>query len=80
MKEEKVTQVLLATVARIFMKDTSELSRETRIIEDLQAKSVNIVEIIAVLQNELGVEIPMAKLRRQKTIGAVIDYVVGLST
>ncbi len=40
-------------------------------IEDLQAKSINIVEIIAVLQDALGIEISMAKLRRKKTIGEV---------
>lgn len=76
--EEKVSQLVFQTVARIFRKDVGMLSRDTRFIEDLQAKSINIVEIIAELQNELEIEISMAKLRRKQTIGEVIDFVVSL--
>ena len=76
--EEKVSQLVFETVARIFRKDISTLTKETRFIEDLQAKSINIVEIIAVLQDSLGMEISMAKLRRKQTIGEVIDYIVSL--
>lgn len=76
--EEKVSQLVFQTVARVFRKDVSMLSRDTRFIEDLKAKSVNIVEIIAELQNGLEIEISMAKLRRKQTIGEVIDFVVSL--
>jgi len=76
--EERVSELLFQTVARIFRKDVSMLSRDTRFIEDLQAKSINIVEIIAELQGELEIEISMAKLRRKQTIGEVIDFVVSL--
>ena len=70
--------MVFQTVARVFRKDVSMLSRDTRFIEDLKAKSVNIVEIIAELQNGLEIEISMAKLRRKQTIGEVIDFVVSL--
>ena len=76
--EERISKFFLETVARIFRKEVSELSRETRFIEDLQAKSVNIVELVALLQNEFGIEIPMAKVRRRKTVGEAIDFVVEL--
>jgi len=76
--EERVSELLFQTVARIFRKDVSMLSRDTRFIEDLQAKSINIVEIIAELQGALEIEISMAKLRRKQTIGEVIDFVVSL--
>ena len=76
--EERVSELLFQTVARIFRKDVSMLSRDTRFIEDLHAKSINIVEIIAELQGELEIEISMAKLRRKQTIGEVIDFVVSL--
>ncbi len=76
--EERIANEFLKAVARIFRKDVSELTRETRFVEDLQAKSVNIVELIAVLQNEFEIEIPMAKVRRKKTIGEAIDFVISL--
>lgn len=78
--EEMIAKKFFETVARIFRKDESELTRETRFIEDLKAKSVNIVELIAVLQNEFEIEIPMAKVRRKKTIGEAIDFVISLRT
>ena len=68
----------MKAVARIFRKDVSELTQNTRFVEDLHAKSVNIVELIAVLQNEFQIEIPMMKARRQKTIGESINFIISL--
>ena len=76
--EEKCTNVVLKAVARIFKKDVSELSMDTHFVEDLRAKSVNIVELIAVLENELDIMIPFADTRRRKTIGEAIDLVISL--
>jgi acyl carrier protein len=77
--EERIAEGVVNAVARIFRKDVSELTRETRFVEDLKAKSVNIVELIAVLQNEFEIEIPMMKVRRRKTIGEAIDFVISLA-
>jgi acyl carrier protein len=76
--EDRIADGVMKAVARIFRKDVSELSLNTRFVEDLHAKSVNIVELIAVLQNEFQVEIPMMKARRQKTIGESINFIVSL--
>jgi len=76
--EEKIADGVMKAIARIFRKDVSELSESTRFLEDLHAKSVNIVELIAVLQNEFQVEIPMMKARRQKTIGESIAFIIAL--
>ena len=76
--EERITERFMKEVARIFKKDVSELTRDTRFVEDLKAKSLNIVELIAVLENEFETEIPYAQARRRKTIGEAIDLVVSL--
>ena len=76
--EDKIAEGVMKAVARIFRKDVSELTLNTRFVEDLRAKSVNIVELIAVLQNEFQIEIPMMKARRQKTIGESINFIVSL--
>lgn len=70
----------MKTVASIFKKDASELSRQTRFVEDLHAKSVDIVELIAVLENEFDIMIPYPETRRRKTVGEAIDLVVSLRT
>ena len=76
--EERIAERVMKEVARIFKKDLSEITRDTRFVEDLHIKSVNLVELIALLENEFGVEIPFMQARRRKTIGEAIDFVVSL--
>ena len=76
--EERIAERVMKEVARIFKKDVSKLTRDTRFVEDLHIKSVNLVELIALLENEFGVEIPFMQARRRKTIGEAIDFVVSL--
>jgi acyl carrier protein len=76
--KELIAQRTAEEVARIFKKDVSEITRETRFVEDLHAKSVNIVQMVAVLENEFGVAIPFMEARRRKTVGDAIDFVVAL--
>jgi acyl carrier protein len=78
--EDKIAEAVMKDVASVFNKDVSEISRDTRFAEDLHAKSVDVVEFIALLENEFQVEIPYAETRRRKTIGEAIDLVVSLRT
>ena len=76
--EERIAEGVIKEVARIFKKDVNELTMDTRFVEDLHAKSVNIVALIALLENEFGIEIPYMQARRRKTIGEAIDLIVDL--
>jgi len=76
--EERIATGVMKAVARVCKKDVSELTRDTRFIEDLKVKSVNIVELIALLENEFEVMIPFGEARRRNTIGEAIDFVVTL--
>ncbi len=71
--EERVAERVMKEVARIFKKDASELTRDTRFVEDLLAKSVHFVELTAILEYEFGIAIPLAKARRAKTVGDIIS-------
>jgi len=74
--EERIAERVTKEVARIFKKEISEITRETRFVEDLNAKSLNIVELVAVLENEFQVMLPFAETRRKKTVGEAIDLVI----
>lgn len=76
--EERVEKGVMNAVARVCKKDVSELTRDTRFIEDLQVKSVNVVELIALLENEFEVMISFGEARRRNTIGEAIDFVISL--
>jgi len=69
-----------AAVARVFHKEITELSRDIRFREDLLAKSVNVVELTAILEYEFNIEIPRKRARLAATIGDVIDLIEDLLT
>ncbi len=73
--EERVIQA----VARVFHKQVNEINRDTRFVEDLFAKSVNVLELTAILEFEFNSPmIPMAQARRAKTVGEAIELVTKL--
>jgi acyl carrier protein len=74
----EILEKLIARTAMVFKKDSAELSTETNFIEDLKAKSVNMVQIISVLEDEYDVEITFMEARRKKTIGEMADYITKL--
>ena len=76
--EERIAERVTKEVARIFKKDVSDITRDTRFVEDLHAKSLNIVELVAVLENEFQVMLPFAETRRKKTVGEAIDLVISI--
>jgi acyl carrier protein len=47
--------------------------------EGLGAKSVDLVKMIAVLEDEFGVDINFMEFRRQKTFGQAAEYVARLA-
>lgn len=75
---QEVQEKLIERTAEVFRKDPSELSADTNFIEDLGAKSVNMVKIITVLEDVFDVEIPYMQVRRCKTIGEVAELVAEL--
>ncbi|MFC2024385.1 phosphopantetheine-binding protein [Chloroflexota bacterium] len=65
-------------IAKVFHKPVSEISRDTRFVADLFAKSINTIELIAILDYEFDIKIPRAQARRAKTVGEAIDLIEGL--
>jgi acyl carrier protein len=76
-KEEALAKII-ARAAEVFKKNPDELNAGTDFVADLKAKSVNLVQIIAVLEDAFDVEIPFMQFRRKKTIGEAAEFVAGL--
>ena len=55
--------------------EPSEMTMETRIIEDLGADSLDVVELLMAAYDEFGVEMPDDKIEGLKTIGDVVEYI-----
>lgn len=77
--KEEVLEKIITRAAELFKTDAASYSADTRFVEDLKAKSVNYVQIIAVLEEEYDIQIPFMEFRRRKTFGEAAEYVVGLS-
>ncbi len=75
---EEILEKIIEKAAALFKKNDCELNGNTKFVEDLDAKSVDFVKIISVLEDEYGVEINFMEFRRKKTLGEAADYVAGI--
>lgn len=55
--------------------DTEEITLDSSFIDDLNADSLDIVELIMALEDELEMEIPDEVVENFKTVGDVVEYV-----
>jgi acyl carrier protein len=76
--KDQILEKMIQRAAAIFKKDPGELDGNTRFVDDLKAKSVNLVQIITVVTDEFDVEIPFMEFRRKKTLGEAAEYVAQL--
>lgn len=56
--------------------DKSEISRETSFINDLNADSLDTVELVMEFEDEFDTSIPDEEAEKIQTVGAAIDYIV----
>jgi acyl carrier protein len=76
--KDEILGKIIQRAAEIFKKDPGELSANTSFAEDLKAKSVNLVQIIAILEDTYDVQINFMEFRRKKTLGEAADFVAQL--
>lgn len=54
--------------------NAADIKMETKFKEDLGADSLDLFELVMVLEEEYSIEIPQEALENLKTVGSVIDY------
>ena len=72
---ESVPDRVITEIAKIFDRETATVTRDSRFVEDFDAKSLNYVQLIAVLDDAFGIDIPFMELRRKTTVGEAIAEV-----
>ena len=58
--------------------DKSEITRETSFINDLNADSLDTVELVMEFEDEFDMSIPDEEAEKIQTVGAAIDYIVNV--
>lgn len=69
--EEKVIEI----VSEQMGEDKSELTRETSFVNDLNADSLDTVELVMEFEDEFELSIPDEEAEKIQTIGQAIDYI-----
>ena len=71
-----------STVAKLiadqFGVDESKISMETAFVEDLNADSLDIVELIMAIEEEFDIEVDDTRVEHIKTVGDVVNYITEL--
>ena len=75
---DQILARIIQRTSEVFKKNPAGLNADTDFVADLKAKSVNYVQIIAVLENEFDVEITFMQFRRKRTLGEAADFVAQL--
>ncbi len=72
MSFEKVVKII---GDQLGIEDVSEITRGTSLMKDLEADSLDAVEIVMGIEDEFGIEIPDDEAEKFKNIGDIVDYV-----
>ncbi len=70
--EEKVYQIVSEQMGI----DRSELVRDTSFVDDLNADSLDTVELVMEFEDEFEMSIPDEEAEKIRTIGQTIEYIV----
>jgi acyl carrier protein len=71
MKFEKIREI----IANQLDIDEESITMESRLVDDLKADSLDVVELIMDLEQEFDIEIPDEELPKVQTVADIVDYV-----
>lgn len=64
-----------AVVVEQLSVDANEVKPESRFIEDLNADSLDVVELVMALEEKFSIEIPDEEAEKIKTVNDVVAYI-----
>ena len=73
--EEKVIDIISEQMGV----EKSDISKETSFINDLNADSLDTVELVMEFEDEFDISIPDEEAEKIQTVGAAVDYILNVS-
>jgi len=74
--KEEILAKVISIVAEHLARDPSELKRETSFVNDLNADSLDIVEVVMDIEEAYEITVPDEDAQKIDTVGAAVDYIV----
>ena len=68
---EKIKEILAEQLGE----KADDMTMDTQIADDLNADSLDVVELLMSIEDEFEVEIPDEEIENLKTIGDVVEYI-----
>ena len=75
--DEQKFEAFKKCAVEVLSVEPSQVTREARFAEDLDADSLDLVELVMALEEEFGVSVEEEELEGIETVGAAYDLVVG---
>ncbi len=76
---EEIENKVIEIISEQMGVDKSEITRETSFINDLNADSLDTVELVMEFEDEFDMSIPDEEAEKIQTVGAAIDYIVNIA-
>jgi len=73
--EKKVIEIISEQMGA----DKNEIMRDTSFINDLNADSLDTVELVMEFEDEFDMSIPDEEAEKIQTVGAAVDYIVNVA-
>ena len=72
---DEIEQRVIEIVAEQMGQDKSEITRETSFVNDLNADSLDTVELVMEFEDEFELSIPDEEAEKIQTVGQAIDHI-----
>jgi len=73
---QEIESKVIEIVANQMGTDKAQISRATSFVEDLNADSLDTVELVMELEDEFETNIPDEQAEKIKTVGQAIDFIM----
>ena len=71
-------QKIVELIAEKLCKKPEQITMSSRLVEDLGADSLDVVELIMAFEDEFGISLPDEDIASMKTVGDVVNYINNL--
>lgn len=79
MEEQEIQEKVTAIVAEQMGVDKGEINRDTNFVNDLNADSLDTVELVMEFEDEFETSIPDDEAEKIQTVGHAIEYIAKAS-